>query len=275
VSIEPLIFAKAGSGLGLILCLLAVDGTAFHFAPMNPAVASPAQFVVHRAEDRGHADHGWLDTHHSFSFAGWHDPQKMHFGALRVLNDDAVAGGGGFGMHPHDNMEIVSIPIKGALEHKDSMGNASVIRTGDVQIMSAGTGVRHSEFNHSADDPVQFFQVWIYPNEQGLKPRYDQEPYALDAQGMTCIVSPDGQQGVRIHQNAWFHCGNLELGASIQHALHGTDQGLYVLVVEGEARIAGQALSRRDAMGIWDVDAIEVEALQDCQLLLIEVPMHW
>jgi len=242
---------------------------------MSTASSSRGQFTVHRAEDRGHADHGWLDTHHSFSFAGWHAPDRMHFGAMRVLNDDVVAGGGGFGMHPHDNMEIVSIPTVGALEHQDSMGNASVIRTGDVQIMSAGTGVRHSEFNHSANEDVAFFQVWIYPNEQDLEPRYDQEPYALQSSGVTCIVSPNGAQGVSIHQNSWFFMGQLEAGEKLSQSLHGRGQGLYVMVLEGDASVHGQPLERRDAIGVWDVEAVEIEANSGCSLLLIEVPMHW
>ena len=243
---------------------------------MSVTTETKAQFVLHRADERGHADHGWLDTHHSFSFAGWHDPQKMHFGALRVLNDDIVAGGGGFGTHPHDNMEIVSIPTAGALEHEDSMGNASVIRTGDVQIMSAGTGIRHSEFNHSATDAVHFFQVWIFPDERDLTPRYDQEQYAMAEPGqLTCIVSPDGERGVRIHQNAWFHMGDFEAGQSIHHKLHGPGQGLYAMVMEGEAQVLGQTLGRRDAIGIWDYESVRIEAGTECRLLLIEVPMQW
>lgn len=249
----------------------------FSFSPaMDSSAPSQVQFVVHRADDRGHADHGWLDTYHSFSFAGWHDPNKMHFGALRVLNDDAVAGGGGFGTHPHDNMEIVSIPTSGALEHKDSMGNSSVIRTGDVQIMSAGTGVRHSEFNHSATDPVRFFQIWIYPDEQGLPPRYDQEQYTMGAAGeWKCIVSPGGEEGVRIHQNAWFHLGDLASGQSAKYALHGGGQGLYAMVLDGEVQIQGVSLTRRDAIGLWNTDWVEMTASADCRMLLIEVPMQW
>lgn len=248
--------------------------------PIDPHMSTSSdttpQFVLHKAQERGHADHGWLDTYHSFSFAGWHDPKKMHFGALRVLNDDAVAGGGGFGTHPHDNMEIVSIPTLGALEHKDSMGNSSVIRTGDVQIMSAGTGIRHSEFNHSAADPVHFFQVWIFPDEQGLTPRYDQQQYNLDSENqLTCLVSPDGAQGVRIHQNAWFHMGEITAGSEMEYALHGSGQGLYFMVMEGEAEVMGQRLSRRDAIGVWDTGAVPIKASADCTVLLIEVPMHW
>lgn len=266
---------------GLALCAALFGAFSVMAQPSTKDVAmtqdspSRAQFTVHRAEDRGHADHGWLDTHHSFSFAGWHAPDRMHFGAMRVLNDDVVAGGGGFGMHPHDNMEIVSIPTLGALEHQDSMGNSSVIRTGDVQIMSAGTGVRHSEFNHSASEDVAFFQVWIYPNKQDLEPRYDQEAYALESSGMTCIVSPDGADGVSIHQNSWFHMGRLNAGEKWSQPLHGADQGLYVMVLEGDALVEGQLLGRRDAIGVWDINAVELEAQSNCSLLLIEVPMHW
>ncbi len=258
----------------LMLCLFSPDSE-YHFDSMNAGLESPVQFVVHHAKDRGHADHGWLNTHHSFSFAGWHDPAKMHFGAMRVLNDDVVSGGGGFGMHPHDNMEIVSIPTQGALEHKDSMGNSSVIRTGDVQIMSAGTGVRHSEFNHSASEEVAFFQIWIYPSEQGLEPRYDQEPYEPNSNGLTCIVSPDGAEGVRIHQRSWLYTGQLEAGEKLSQPLHGAGQGLYVMVLDGAVTIEGQLLERRDAMGIWDAESVELDANSSCSLLLIEVPMQW
>ena len=244
---------------------------------MSVSTDVQAQYVFHPAADRGHADHGWLDTHHSFSFAGWHDPKKMHFGALRVLNDDDVAGGGGFGTHPHDNMEIVTIPTLGALEHKDSMGNSSVIRTGDVQAMTAGTGIRHSEFNHSAEEAVRFFQVWVYPNQRDLTPRYDQKRYDVGApdDGFTTLVTPDGSSGVRIHQNAWFNLGNFSAGHEAEYALHGQGQGVYVMVVEGEAEILGQTLGRRDAIGVWDTGSLNIRATQSCELLLIEVPMRW
>ena len=244
---------------------------------MNESNDTSAQYVLHLAAQRGHADHGWLNTYHSFSFAGWHDPKKMHFGALRVLNDDDVAGGGGFGTHPHDNMEIVTIPTSGALEHKDSMGNSSVIQTGDVQAMTAGTGIRHSEFNHSGSEAVRFFQVWIYPNERDLTPRYDQKKYDVGPanDGFTTLVTPDGSAGVRIHQNAYFNMGNFKAGHSIDYALHGAGQGVYVMVVEGEAKVLGQTLGRRDAIGVWDTAALNLTASTDCELLLIEVPMRW
>ncbi|MAC17445.1 MAG: hypothetical protein CMC97_04020 [Flavobacteriales bacterium] len=235
------------------------------------------QFVLHPACERGQADHGWLSTYHSFSFAGWHDPSKMHFGALRVLNDDDVAGGGGFGTHPHDNMEIVTIPTSGALEHKDSMGNSSVIREGDVQVMSAGTGIWHSEFNHSSGEAVRFFQVWIYPDTRDLTPRYDQKKCGAGVanDGFTTLVTPDGSAGVRIHQNAYFQWGNFRAGHTVDYAMHGAGQGVYVMVIEGEAEVLGKKLGRRDAIGVWDTASLSLTASSDCELLLIEVPMRW
>ncbi|MDA0903295.1 MAG: pirin family protein [Bacteroidetes bacterium] len=233
--------------------------------------------VYHPADSRGHADHGWLDTYHSFSFASWHNPERMHFGALRVLNDDAVTGGAGFGTHPHDNMEIISIPLSGDLEHQDSMGNKTVIREGDVQIMSAGTGVMHSEKNHNADEDVRFLQIWVFPDERDLQPTYDQQTINPDdlKNRLHCIVSPNGETGVRIHQQAWFHMGHYASSSSEAYTLHGPGQGVYVLVLEGEARVEGQALRRRDALGVWNTHSFTVEVKEDTKLLLIEVPMQW
>lgn len=244
---------------------------------MSSLLRKEPQCVLHRAAHRGHADHGWLAARHSFSFAGWHDPSRMHFGALRVLNDDVVAGGGGFGMHPHDNMEIVTIPLVGALEHRDSMGNASVIRTGDVQAMTAGTGILHSEFNHSESQSVELFQVWVYPNRKDLVPRYDQSRYDVKgASGSFAgLVTPDGSSGVRIHQNAWFHLGEFKAGQRVSYQVHGSGQGAYLMVVDGQAEVLGHDLGRRDAIGVWDADQFEIHASLDCVLLLIEVPMHW
>ena len=239
--------------------------------------ATSMNTVFHPAESRGHADHGWLDTYHSFSFASWHNPERMHFGALRVLNDDAVTGGAGFGTHPHDNMEIISIPLSGDLEHQDSMGNKTVIREGDVQIMSAGTGVMHSEKNHNADEDVRFLQIWVFPNERDLTPTYDQITMDLADQRdrLQCVVSPDGKEGVRIHQNAWFHVGQLSSGWKGSYELHGAGQGVYAMLLEGEASVAGQELGRRDAVGVWNTESFHIEVNEDARLLLIEVPMQW
>ena len=233
--------------------------------------------VFHPADSRGHADHGWLDTYHSFSFASWQNPERMHFGALRVLNDDAVTGGAGFGTHPHDNMEIVSIPLSGDLEHQDSMGNATVIREGDVQIMSAGTGIMHSEKNHNADEEVRFLQIWVFPNERDLTPSYGQ--LTMDPAGqrdkLQCVVSPDGSEGVRIHQQSWFHIGQLTAGWKGQYDMHGTGQGVYAMVLEGEANVGGQTLGRRDAVGIWNTTSVNIESTDGARILVIEVPMQW
>ena len=236
-----------------------------------------AQYVYHAADTRGHADHGWLDTYHSFSFASWYNPDRMHFGALRVLNDDFVAGGGGFPTHPHDNMEIISIPLEGDLEHKDSMGNAAVIRQGDVQIMSAGTGIMHSEQNKNAGDPVRFLQIWVFPNARDLKPSYDQQVFDHDAErnNLLNVVSPNGAEGVRIHQNAWFHLGSWDTGHTQSYALHSDDQGVYAFVLEGSVTIDGHTLGRRDGLGVWNTSSIDIAASEDARILLMEVPMHW
>ena len=253
----------------LALGLLAVIGWTQAQSPMNT--------VFHPADSRGHADHGWLDTYHSFSFATWHNPERMRFGALRVLNDDAVSGGAGFGTHPHDNMEIVSIPLSGDLEHQDSMGNATVIREGDVQIMSAGTGIMHSEKNHNAVEDVRFLQIWVFPNERDLTPTYGQIAMDLDDQRdkLQCVVSPDGSEGVKIHQKSWFHVGRLSAGWKNSYPLHGAGQGVYAMVLEGQATVCGQPLGRRDAVGIWNTERVNMEATDDARLLLIEVPMQW
>ena len=239
--------------------------------------ATSMNTVFHPSESRGHADHGWLDTYHSFSFANWQKADRMHFGALRVLNDDAVTGGAGFGTHPHDNMEIVSIPLSGDLEHQDSMGNKTVIKEGDVQIMSAGTGVMHSEKNHNASEDVRFLQIWVFPNERDLTPTYDQITMDLADQrdNLQCVVSPDGTEGARIHQNAWFHVGQLSAGWKRSYALHGEGQGVYAMLLEGEATVAGQTLGRRDAVGVWNASSFDIEVRKDARLLLIEVPMQW
>ena len=233
--------------------------------------------IVHPNGTRGHADHGWLRTSHSFSFAQWQDSERMNFGALRVLNDDFVAGGAGFGAHPHDNMEILSIPLSGALEHADNMGNQTVIRQGEVQIMSAGTGVVHSEKNHHSTEEVQFLQIWVFPDERHLSPTYDQikVPQTGDSGELPCIASPDGSEGLHIHQNAWFYLGWMQKGGHQTHRMHAEGQGLYAFVLEGEAQIGGVALERRDAVGIWEVPEIEIETAKDSQLLLMEVPMRW
>ena len=233
--------------------------------------------VFHNANERGHADHGWLNAHHSFSFANWYDVNKMHFGLLRVLNDDIVQGGMGFGMHPHDNMEIITIPLEGALEHKDSMGNHGIINRGEVQVMSAGTGVHHSEFNHSKTEAVKLFQCWVFPREKNVKPRYDQKMFDVAGRKnkFQTLVAPnkDGEN-LWVHQDTVFSMADVDAGKELEYSLKFKGNGVYVMLVEGEAFVAGQLLTKRDAVGIWETDKFSIKAEKDCEVLLIEVPME-
>lgn len=233
--------------------------------------------VLHKAGSRGHARHGWLDSWHTFSFGGYYDPERIHFGALRVLNDDTVAGGMGFGTHPHDNMEIISIPTSGDLEHQDSMGNTQVIRQGDVQVMSAGTGVQHSEKNKHRDKEVRFFQIWVFPNKRNVTPRYDQQnfPDTERHNKLLTIVSPLGTSdgGVQLHQDAWFSLGKLDKAFSTSYELKKKTNGVYAFVIEGDVTINGQPLSRRDGLGISETDKLNIVADSPAELLLMEVPM--
>lgn len=245
----------------------------------NAAVVAGLNFasmktILHTADSRGHADHGWLNSHHSFSFAGYHNPQRMHFGVLRVLNDDHVAAGKGFPSHPHDNMEIVSIPLSGDLVHQDSMGNKTVIREGDIQVMSAGTGIVHSEYNGNTDKPVDFLQIWIIPRERGVEPRYDQQRIEAAPDALTQILSPSPDDaGVWVHQDAWFSIGRLNEGTEREYRLHQAGNGVYAFLLEGEATVAGQRLQRRDAVGISEAEAFALQANENCRILLMEVPM--
>lgn len=233
--------------------------------------------VVHKANTRGHANHGWLDTHHSFSFANYYNPERMHFGVLRVLNDDSVAPGRGFGTHPHDNMEIISIPLEGDLEHKDSMGNTAVIKEGDVQVMSAGTGVFHSEYNRNKDQQVKFLQIWMFPNQKNVEPRYDQISISdlKKPNDFYQVLSPNADdQGVWVHQNAWFHLGDFDQGATKKYTMKAEGNGLYAFVINGSLKIEGQGLSQRDGMGVWDTNEISIEATDpNTRVLFMEVPM--
>ncbi len=232
--------------------------------------------VYHKANTRGHANHGWLDSHHTFSFASYQNPERMHFGVLRVLNDDQVAAGQGFGTHPHDNMEIISIPLEGDLEHKDSMGNVATIKEGDVQVMSAGTGIYHSEYNKNQDKEVKFLQIWVFPNKRNVEPRYDQISIRdiEKKNSFYQVLSPKADdQGVWIHQDAWFHLGRFDANASDIYTLKLKDNGVYVFVLEGEVEINGQKLEKRDGYGIWETESFELKSLTDSRVLLMEVPM--
>jgi quercetin 2,3-dioxygenase len=234
--------------------------------------------VLHKAATRGHANHGWLDSWHTFSFAGYHDPNRIHFGALRVLNDDTVAPGMGFGKHPHDNMEIVSIPLEGDLEHGDSTGTKAVIKSGDVQIMSAGTGIIHSEKNSNNDQQVKFLQIWVFPNTKNVTPRYDQKTFSeADKQNkLATVVSPIGRNdgGVQMHQDAWFHLGRLDEGKTLTYELKKKENGVYAFVIEGDVTINDIVLNRRDGLGISETDTLFIKADSRAEILLMEVPMN-
>ncbi|AYO57283.1 hypothetical protein CO230_03560 [Chryseobacterium sp. 6424] len=234
--------------------------------------------VYHKADTRGFADHGWLKSYHSFNFANHYDPERMNFGALRVLNDDQVASGRGFGKHPHRDMEIISIPLEGDLEHQDSMGTSAVIRKGEIQVMSAGTGVQHSEFNRNKDQLVKFLQIWVIPNKMNVTPRYDQisikENEKLNDFQQILSPNPD-DEGVWIHQNAWFNLAKFDKGNAKEYKIHQNGNGVYVFVLEGSAKIGDQILERRDGFGIWETESFTLEALGDSEILLMEVPMQF
>jgi len=235
-----------------------------------------AQTIYHAANTRGKADLGWLKSFHTFSFGGYYNPQRMNFGALRVLNDDTVAGGKGFGEHPHDNMEIISIPLKGGLKHQDSMDNVAVISDGDIQVMSAGTGIFHQEHNDDKHEAVQFLQIWVYPNVLNVAPRYDQLTLnkADRHNKLQQVLSPNKDDaGVWIYQNAWFHLGNFDKGVTADYELKAKGNGVYVFVLSGSVKIGDQILNTRDGFGIWDTDKFTIEAAEDAEFLLMEVPM--
>ena len=234
--------------------------------------------ILHKANTRGEANHGWLHSFHSFSFASYYNPERMNFGVLRVLNDDTVSGGMGFGTHPHDNMEIISIPLEGDLEHKDTMGNTTVIRNGDIQVMSAGTGIQHSEYNKNQNETVKFLQIWVFPNKRNVTPRYDQ--ITLDKNDrhnkLQQILSPNSEdEGVWIHQDAWFHMGDFENGKTATYTIKKSGNGVYAFVLKGQFTINNTNLDRRDGLGLSGIDTIEIFATSDdASILLMEVPMQ-
>lgn len=235
--------------------------------------------IYYKATDRGHANHGWLDAYHSFSFAGFHDATKVHFGALRVLNDDKIIGGRGFGMHPHDNMEIVTIPLSGDLEHADSMGNVGAISRGEVQVMSAGTGIYHSERNKNIDKALQLLQIWVFPKLRDIEPRYDQRAFSIEDRKnqFQTLVSPLGSDdsGMGINQDAWFSLINLDQEKEATYNIKLNTNGVYAFVIEGETEINGQTLGRRDALGISETNEVIIKAKTDTEILLIDVPMSF
>lgn len=233
--------------------------------------------ILHKADSRGDANHGWLHSKHSFSFANYYNPERMHFGVLRVLNDDTVAAGMGFGTHPHDNMEIISIPLEGDLEHKDSMGNTTVIKNGDIQVMSAGTGVQHSEYNKSKEHAVKFLQIWVFPNKKNVTPRYNQITLKEEDRHnkLQQILSPNpDDEGVWIHQNAWFHLGKFDKGITTDYKLKSKGNGLYIFNLQGDLMVNEQELNSRDGFGTWDIEKVSLKAITDSEFLLMEVPMN-
>lgn len=235
-----------------------------------------SNLIIHKANTRGRADHGWLNSFHTFSFSSYHNAERMHFGALRVLNDDTVAPGMGFGTHPHNNMEIISIPLEGDLEHKDSMGNVAVIKNGDVQVMSAGTGISHSEYNKNSTKPVKFLQIWVFPYKKDVTPRYGQMTLNPDDRlnKLQQIISPNhNDEGLWIHQQAWFYLGKFTEQQKIQHQLHNNNNGLYAFVLSGSLKLNNTQLDTRDGAGIWNTNAVEFEMNSDSEVLLMEVPM--
>lgn len=234
------------------------------------------QITVHRADTRGQVDFGWLQSKHTFSFGHYYDPERVHFGALRVINDDTVAGGKGFGMHHHDNMEIISIPLSGDLEHKDSMGNQTVIRSGDIQVMSAGTGIHHSEYNKNKDLPVKFLQIWVLPDKRNVSPRYDQvtlDPASMNNR-LTQVLSPDaGDAGVWIHQQAWFHLGRFDKAFTQEYSLKKKGNGVYLFILSGDLILNGQTYHERDGLGISGTDVVKISSTGPAEFLLMEVPL--
>lgn len=247
-----------------------------HITNTNSRIMKNA--VLHKANTRGYANHGWLEARHTFSFANYYNPERVQFGALRVLNDDIIAGGMGFGTHPHDNMEIITIPLEGDLAHKDSMNNAETIKFGDVQVMSAGTGILHSEFNPNADRRTNLLQIWVFPKVRNVTPRYQQITLnvADRKDKLQQILSPNAtDDGVWIHQDAWFHMGNLSANTTVDYQLHLKNNGLYIFVIKGTIKVGEQELNARDGYGIWDFDSLTLTATSDAEILTMEVPMNY
>jgi quercetin 2,3-dioxygenase len=233
--------------------------------------------VLHKANTRGHADHGWLNAYHSFSFASWYNPDRVQFGMLRVLNDDTVAAGMGFGKHPHDNMEIITIPLEGDLAHKDSMGNEATIKSGDIQVMSAGAGIQHSEFNPNHDQQTKLMQIWVFPKVRNVAPRYQQITLNPEDRNnkLQQILSPNADDdGVWIHQDAWFHLGKFDKEMTLDYNIKKEGNGVYAFVIKGDVTIDGEKLETRDGFGIWNTNKLDIQVTKGAELLLLEIPME-
>jgi quercetin 2,3-dioxygenase len=263
--------------LGLGLIILFVKGT---FPPSGTRGLlqnmNETKYVLHRADSRGKANHGWLKTSFSFSFADYYDKERMNFGALRVLNDDSIAGGHGFDMHPHKNMEIITIPLSGALAHKDNQGGSGIVKAGDIQVMSAGSGVYHSEFNASETETATLLQIWAFPNQNNVKPRYDQKTFdtAERQNRWQKVVAPNDPNALWVHQDLVFSLGEFDKDRSTEYNFQFKGNGVYAFIIEGKVEIDGQELNRRDALGIWNTDKIKLNILEKSNILLMEVPME-
>lgn len=230
--------------------------------------------TLFRSESRGFANHGWLKTYHNFSFANYYDPERMGFGALRVLNDDLVEPGMGFGTHPHDNMEIISIPLEGIMAHKDSQGHEFTLKPGDIQVMSAGSGLTHSEYNHSKDKRLGFLQIWVYPNVYNTQPSYEEKTFSYPDNQLVLIVSPDREMGsLPIKQQAYFNMGKFMAGMSTEYMRKRPENGVFIFTIDGKVSVVNEVLHRRDAIGIEDVDEISLQFEEDCHILMVDIPM--
>ncbi len=233
--------------------------------------------TLHKADSRGYVDHGWLKTYHTFSFASYYEPSRVRFGLLRVLNDDIIEGGMGFGTHPHDNMEIVTIPLEGTLAHKDSMGTKQTLKPGEIQIMSAGSGLTHSEFNNSETERINLLQIWVFPKERDIEPRYDQKVFDTGERKnkFQTVVSPEKENGAMwINQDAYFSLADLDNGKELDYKIKHKGNGAYIFVIEGSMKTADETLNRRDALGVEDIENIKIKALENSKILLIDVPMR-
>ncbi len=233
--------------------------------------------IFYPASERGTNDIGWLKAKFSFSFGPYYNPDKVHFGALRVLNDDTIAAGTGFGTHPHDNMEIVTIPLGGAIEHKDSMGNIGVIQAGEIQVMSAGSGITHSEYNHSKTESASALQIWVFPKERNIKPRYDQKSFedVLEPNKLVTLVSPNKERKdtLWINQDATFSMGDFEAEQKIDYAISQAGNGVYIFIIEGSVKINAQVLNKRDALGVYDTGSLTIDTEANTRLLIMDIPM--
>ncbi|WP_201544566.1 pirin family protein [Psychrobacter immobilis] len=236
------------------------------------------KMIYHAADSRGDANHGWLKSKHTFSFANYHNPERMGFGALRVINDDFVIAGQGFGKHSHRDMEIISIPLSGKLGHGDNIGNNGIIETGEIQVMSAGTGITHSEMNGDDNEAVKFLQIWVIPNKMNVEPRYQQVRMddILKPNEFNQVLSPNADDaGVWIHQDAWFSMGDFDNGVTQTYELKNPNNGVYIFVISGKVVVNGNTLDTRDGLGVWDTKNFTMDVIDDAKVLLMEVPMSF